>query len=124
MMKKKNLYPLFFVPILSFLACTADVGYAPNEKHLNVSPSYKVEKMTDLPACEGDFENVAVRVMEYWNLHKDYVGNGGFLVFLGTTEDTRSSDKLADLEEASPEMKKKRQDFLSVRKLDGRELGF
>ena len=116
MMKKKNLYPLFFVPILSFLACTADVGYAPNEKHLNVSPSYKVEKMTDLPACEGDFENVAVRVMEYWNLHKDYVCNGGFWVFLGTTEDTRSSDKLADLEEASPEMKKKRQDFLSVRK--------
>lgn len=115
MMKKKYLSLLFSVPFLAFQACTTDAGYAPSEKYSNVSPTYKVRYKSDLPACKGDFENVAVRVTEISNVHEDYVCNDGFWIFLGATEDTRSSDKLADLEEASPETQEKRKNFTNVR---------
>ena len=115
-MKKKNLYPLFFVPFLSFLACTTDVGYAPNEKHLSVSPSYKVKYKSDLPACKGDFEGVAVRVTEYSDQHSDYVCNDGFWILVGYVYDVNATNQLPDIREASTEMKKMRQDFSSVRK--------
>ena len=115
-MKKKNLLFLFSVPFLVFQACTTDVGYEPNNVNMNASPSYRVSDRDELPACKGDFENVAIRVMEFSNVHEDYVCSDGFWIYIGRTEDVSSTRKLPDISELSQETQETRQNFSNVRK--------
>jgi uncharacterized protein (TIGR02145 family) len=116
MMKKKNLFMLFSVPALLFQACTTEVGYSPSESSTNVSPTYKAKDRSDLPACKGEFENIAVRVQTYSNVHEDYLCSDGFWILIGKTEDVSATSKLLDISETSAEAKATRQNLTNVRK--------
>ena len=113
-MKKKFL--ILSVPLMILVACTTDVGYEPNNVNMNASPSYRVSDRDELPACKGDLENVAVRVMEYSNVHEDYVCSDGFWIYIRRTEDVSSTRKLPDISELSQETQETRQNFSNVRK--------
>lgn len=83
MMKKKYLYPLFFVPFLAFQACTTDVGYDPSSKYDDVKASYRVDYLSDLPNCKKSLEGNALYVQ---SPNRVYVCADGIWVEQGIAE--------------------------------------
>lgn len=95
-MKKKNTYLLFPVALSFLLACSADVGYAPNKDYSGTSPSYNADELGDLPDCDSKHEGLVVHV-NYYPSH-DYACSEGYWVALGQST---TDKKLPDVHETS-----------------------
>lgn len=90
-MKKKYLYPVFFVPFLAFQACTTDVGYSPSSNYSDVKASYQVYSLLDLPDCKKSLEGFAVYV-DYYN--RVYACTEGLWIEQGFDENGYRLDNL------------------------------
>ncbi len=95
-MKKKNTYLLFPVALSFLLACSADVGYAPDKDYSGTTPEYNAKNLEDLPDCDSKHEGMVVHVDNYRN--KDYACSEGYWVALG---ESSTNNKLRDVNETS-----------------------
>ena len=87
-MKKKSLYLLFPAALSFLLACSADVGYAPNKDYSEKSPSCYVKDLEDLPDCVNKREGLVAHVEYYWG--KDYACSDGYWVAVGESDDNKT----------------------------------
>ena len=118
-MKKKNTYLLFPVALSFLLACSADVGYAPDKDYSGTTPEYNAKNLGDLPDCDSKHEGLVVHV-NYYPSH-DYACSEGYWVALGQST---TDKKLPDVHETSDEavaLHEKFKNVESVQILDTRD---
>jgi uncharacterized protein (TIGR02145 family) len=118
-MKKKNTYLLFPVALSFLLACSADVGYAPDKDYSGQSPSYNADYLEDLPDCDSKHEGLVVHVDNYRG--KDYACSEGYWVALG---ESNTDKKLPDVNETTDDavaLHEKFKNVESVQILDTRD---
>ena len=108
-MKKKNTYLLFLVALSFLLACSADVGYAPDKDYSGTTPEYNAKNLEDLPDCDSKHEGMVVHVDNYRN--KDYACSEGYWVALG---ESSTNNKLRDVNETSDDAVANREKFKTV----------
>ncbi|MBR2074536.1 MAG: hypothetical protein IJ977_04595, partial [Fibrobacter sp.] len=116
---KKNTYLLFPVALSFLLACSADVGYAPDKDYSGTSPSYNADELGDLPDCDSKHEGLVVHV-NYYPSH-DYACSEGYWVALGQST---TDKKLPDVHETSDDavaLHEKFKNVESVQILDTRD---
>lgn len=116
---KKNTYLLFPVALSFLLACSADVGYAPDKDYSGTSPSYNADELGDLPDCDSKHEGLVVHVDNYRG--KDYACSEGYWVALG---ESSTDKKLPDVHETSDDavaLHEKFKNVESVQILDTRD---
>ena len=103
-------YLLFSLVVSFLMACTTDVGYAP-DGYSDSSPSFNAKGRGNLPDCNSDREGLVVHVNGYNDYGTDYACSKGYWVALRNSETDKT---LHDVNENTDVVKDLHEKFKTV----------